>query len=233
MIQKKEQEEERERQKGGKDKGEKKKTAVKEDPLFSNSMKRSLRLMERMIVQNTEEVKFHDYRYFEEVAEEGTDAKVGSVLPLWRFSTEKSRKKNVTTICWNPRYKDMFAVGYGSYDFLKQSTGLICCFTIKNPTWPEYSFTTESGVMCLDFHPEHPALLSVGCYDGTVMVFDIRSKSNKPIYMSTVRTNKHTDPVWQVSWHHENDPTKQLNFFSISSDGRVMNWSLMKNKLEP
>ena len=69
MIQKKEQEEERERLKGGKDKGEKKKTAVKEDPLFSNSMKRSLRLMERMIVQNTEEVKFHDYRYFEEVAE--------------------------------------------------------------------------------------------------------------------------------------------------------------------
>ena len=72
-----------------------------------------------MIVQNTEEVKFHDYRYFEEVADEGDAAKVGSVLPLWRFSTEKSRKKNVTTICWNPRYKDMFAVGYGSYDFLK------------------------------------------------------------------------------------------------------------------
>ena len=167
------------------------------------------------------------------MAEEGDAAKVGSVLPLWRFSTEKSRKKNVTSICWNPRYKDMFAVGYGSYDFLKQSTGLICCFTIKNPTWPEYSFTTESGVMCLDFHKEHPALLAVGCYDGTVMVFDIRSKSNKPIYSSTVRTAKHTDPVWQVSWVNEADASKQLNFFSISSDGRVMNWSLMKNKLEP
>ena len=50
---------------GGKDKQEKKKSQPKEDPLFSNSMKRSLRLMERMIVQNTEEVKFHDYRYFE------------------------------------------------------------------------------------------------------------------------------------------------------------------------
>merc|ERR1711920_691978 len=87
-------------------------------------------------------------------------------------------------------YKDMFAVSYGSYDFLKQTTGLICCFTIKNPTWPEYSFTTESGVMCIDFHPTCPALIAAGCYDGTVMVFDIRHKDNKPIYQSTVRTAK-------------------------------------------
>lgn len=26
---------------------------------------------------------------------------------------------------------------------------------------------------------------------------------------------------------------KNINFYSISSDGRVMNWVLMKNKLEP
>ena len=97
----------------------------------------------------------------------------------------------------------MFAVGYGSYDFLKETNGLICCYTIKNPTWPEYYFTTESGVMCLDFHKKHPALIAVGLYDGTVMVFDIRTKSNKPIYQSNVRTSKHTDPVWQVSWDCE------------------------------
>jgi len=27
--------------------------------------------------------------------------------------------------------------------------------------------------------------------------------------------------------------SKSVNFYSISSDGRVMNWILMKNKLEP
>ena len=87
--------------------------------------------------------------------------------------------------------------------------------------------------MCLDFHPKYPALLAVGCYDGTVMVYDIRIKgNNKPIYQSTVRTAKHTDPVWQVRWSVE-DPTKGLSFCSISSDGRVTNWNLMKNKLEP
>lgn len=201
---------------------------VREDPLYSQSMKRALKIMERMIVQGADFDKFSDYKYYHEETE-GTDApNTGSVLPLWRFSTDKSRRKQVTSICWNPRYKDLFAVGYGSYDFLKETSGLICCYTIKNPTWPEYSFTTESGVMCLDFHSKNPALLAVGLYDGTVMVFDIRAKTNKAIYQSTVRTMKHTDPVWQVAW----DKNEML-FFSISSDGRVTKWALMKNKLEP
>jgi len=86
--------------------------------------------------------------------------------------------------------------------------------------------------MSLDFHPNNPALLAVGLYDGTVCVYDIRLKgNNKPIYMSTVRTCKHTDPVWQVRWNTDLG-AKDLNFYSISSDGRVTNWTLMKNKLE-
>jgi dynein intermediate chain 1 len=86
--------------------------------------------------------------------------------------------------------------------------------------------------MCMDFHPHNPALLAVGLYDGTVMVFDIRIKgNNKPIYASTIRTNKHTDPVWEIRWNKDLT-VKNLNFFSIASDGRVTNWSLMKNKLE-
>lgn len=82
-------------------------------------------------------------------------------------------------------------------------------------------FSTESGVMCLDFHPHFRSLLAVGCYDGTVMVFDVRNKINRPIYSSSIRTGKHTDPVWQVHWQEE-DLAKELNFFSISSDGQVL-----------
>lgn len=38
--------------------------------------------------------------------------------------------------------------------------------------------------------------------------------------------------MWQVRWSGE-DTTKNLSFYSISSDGRVTNWTLMKNDLEP
>ena len=47
---------------------------------------------------------------------------------------------------------------------------LICVYTLKNVGHPEYTFSMDSGVMSLDFHPQHPALLAVGCYDGTVKV---------------------------------------------------------------
>jgi dynein intermediate chain 1 len=45
----------------------------------------------------------------------------------------------------------------------------------------------ESGVMCLDFHPKYPALLAVGCYDGTVMVYDIRMKNFEASVMERIR----------------------------------------------
>ena len=42
------------------------------------------------------------------------------MLPLWRFTCEKAKRRQVTSICWSPLYTDLFAVGYGSYEFLKQ-----------------------------------------------------------------------------------------------------------------
>ena len=46
--------------------------------------------------------------------------------------------------------------------------------------------------MSLDFHPLSPALLAVGLYNGSVLVFDVRNKSSKPIYSSTIKSKKHT-----------------------------------------
>ncbi len=67
------------------------------------------------------------------------------LLPIWRFQNEKQRKKNVTCIVWNPRYPDLFAVGLGSYDFSKQRMGLICLYSLKNTTHPEYAYSCEAG----------------------------------------------------------------------------------------
>jgi dynein intermediate chain 1 len=82
-------------------------------------MKRALKIMERMIVQNAEHEKFSDYKYYEDNTEDPTAESFGSVIHLWRFTTENSRRKHVTAMTWNPRYKDLFAVAYGSYDFLR------------------------------------------------------------------------------------------------------------------
>ena len=54
----------------------------------------------------------------------------GTMLPLWKFFHEKAKKKHVTSVKWNPEYPDLFAIGYGSYEFFKQGSGLLCLFSL-------------------------------------------------------------------------------------------------------
>jgi len=199
------------------------------DPLYSESMKLSIKIMERMVNQNAENEIYHDFKYWEDQSDEFRDGD-GTLLPLWRFASEKAKRKQVTCMRWNPRYTDLFAVGFGSYDFMKQGTGVICCYSLKNTRFPEYVFNTDAGVCSLDWNDMHPGLLAVGLYDGTVLVYDVRARTKKPIYTSTVRTCKHTDPVWEVRWNEDMEGV--LAFCSIASDGRVTNWLMMKDKLE-
>ena len=200
------------------------------DMVHTQKMSQSLRILERMVNQNAEDEIFQDYKYWEDAGDQFRSG-FGNLLPLWRFSTERCKRKHVTALKWSPRYHDLFVVGYGSYDFMHQGSGVICCYSLKNTSHPEYIFTTETGVMCVDFHPQHSSLLAVGCYDGTVMVFDVRLPAKKPLYCSTIKSGKHNDPVWQVQWQEE-EIGKDLHFLSISSDGQVASWTMSKNELK-
>lgn len=86
----------------------------------------------------------HALQYWDDMSDQYRQAE-GSLLPLWKFYTERCKHKHVTSLCWNPEYYDLFAVGYGSFDFLHQSSGLVCCYSLKNPSYPEYVFGTDSG----------------------------------------------------------------------------------------
>jgi len=75
---------------------------------------------------------------------------------------------------------------------------MILFYTLKNPSFPEYIYPTDSGVMSLDINPDYPYLVAVGFYDGNVAVYNIVESRTGPVYISTAKTGKHTDPVWQV-----------------------------------
>eukprot|EP01006_Ploeotia_vitrea_P040276 TRINITY_DN66418_c11_g1_i5.p1 TRINITY_DN66418_c11_g1~~TRINITY_DN66418_c11_g1_i5.p1 ORF type:complete len:683 (+),score=390.47 TRINITY_DN66418_c11_g1_i5:191-2239(+) len=196
----------------------------------SPSLVRSVKIMERLVNQNADNQTYHHYKYFSDEADGIREDGRGSFLPLWRFTFPIAKRKTVTSLRWNPKYADLFAVGYGSYDFMKQGPGLVCCYSLKNTSHPEFVFTTESGVMCMDFHPHFSSLLAVGLYDGTVCVFDVRSKEDKPLYTSSDPSSKHTDPVWEVRWA-DSESSSDIHFYSISSDGRVTSWIVNKTEL--
>lgn len=216
-------------------------TATTEDILTSSSFRSAIKAMERMVNQNDCFDIIDDFKYWEDQSDLYKED--GTLLPLWYFFTEKTKKRAVTHIALNKRYKDFFAVGYGSYDFQKTGKGAVLCYTMKNavptasggvplPASPEFSFFTESGVLCLAFHPVESSLLACGLYDGSVCVFDLRVKNEKqrfqPLYQANVRTGKHLDPVWEIYWK---ESTSELSFYTISTDGRISNWVLNKKEL--
>uniref|UniRef100_A0A6I8NLR2 Dynein axonemal intermediate chain 1 n=1 Tax=Ornithorhynchus anatinus TaxID=9258 RepID=A0A6I8NLR2_ORNAN len=188
------------------------------------------KIVERMVNQNMFDDITHDFKYFEDAADEYRDQE-GTLLPLWKFQYDKAKRLAVTALSWNPKYKDLFAVGHGSYDFLKQNRGMILLYTLKNPSFPEFIFGCESGIMCLDMHADHPYLIAVGQYDGNVAIYNLKKPPlSQPAYKSSAKSGKHSDPVWQVKWQKD-DIDHNLNFFSISSDGRIVSWTLVKNEL--
>lgn len=194
------------------------------NPKFAKCLNR----VERIVNQNSSEKAFHAIKYFDDSRDFEKEDGSGSLLPLFTFSSELSAGKSVTALCWNPTFPDLFAVGYGSFDFLKASNGLVCCYSLKKPSHPLYHFETDSGVLCLDFHPKFSSLLAVGCYDGSVSVYDLRN-SKRPIYKSE-KKQSHVEPVWQIKFQAQS-PTGKTTFCSVSSDGKVMTWIMNKNEL--
>ena len=97
-----------------------------------------------------------------------------------------------------PYLQDLLAVGYGALDFNHQGPGLLAFWSLANPTYPLLHFPTTHTVTSVDFSNRNGNLLAVGLYDGTLCVYDVKSKSPQPAVASDASTGKHTDPVWQV-----------------------------------
>lgn len=214
------------------------------DVLQRPSLLKALKLLERQIMQIVNGDRYLFYREWNKHDDSQDSSKMLYML-LSFPQNARIRNRAVTALCWNTKFEDLFAVGYGSYEFPKKKedktelddhndemmeTGYIYVFSIKNNFFPEVKYTTDSGVLSLDFHPKDYALLVAGMYDGTVCVYDISKKQKTPILTCDIRYQKHMDPVWQVKWYTPFNEPNEFVFYSISSDGRIIRWSFFKNK---
>ena len=70
-----------------------------------------------------------------------------TVTPSQTNARNQAKKKTVTAIAWNPQFTDLFAVSYGSYEFLRQGAGTLgltltaagstcsVVFVVLRPSW--------------------------------------------------------------------------------------------------
>jgi hypothetical protein len=89
------------------------------DVIHSDACMHACKIIERMVNQNTYDDITQDYKFWEDASDQYREGE-GTLLPLWKFFNDKAKRKHVTTVKWNPEYSDLFAVGYGSYEFMKQ-----------------------------------------------------------------------------------------------------------------
>ncbi|KAK1164200.1 WD repeat-containing protein 78 [Acipenser oxyrinchus oxyrinchus] len=215
--------------------------------LRSDNFQQDLFVMERIILENIFQPKLAAYRQLpiltesdcypgeEGVVKKG-NADVETIAPtlhrLWAFTCELTTGRNVSSMAWNKKHVDLLAVGYGKFDFQEQKEGLVCCWSLKNPMWPERIYHCSSDVTTLDLSTANANLLAVGMHDGTIAIYNTQSKEDTPVIDSSDCPNKHTSPVWQVKWiEQERGPSgddKGETLIAISADGRITKWYLRK-----
>lgn len=150
---------------------------------------------------------------------------------LFRFSGQRILNDNskyiVHSLDWNPYNKDLLAAGYGDPDIDSKKEGLLCFWTLKNPLHPERVIRTPRGITSCNFSNKNPYYIVASDYAGEIMIYDLRVAGNSPIADSTELKDKHTDIVWETKWiERPNDKNEMI--VSISSDGKVKEWSLKK-----
>ncbi|KAK0151733.1 WD repeat-containing protein 78 [Merluccius polli] len=211
--------------------------------LNSESFHHSLLVMERTVLANIYQPRLAAYRQLPALAPQDRDegvAKPKTEVPsgvrreesspppvlelLWAFSCELTTGHEVSCMAWNKKNQDLLAVGYGhSKD---HTAGLVCCWSLKNITWPERIFLCQSGVSALDFSASKPNLLAVGLQDGCIALHNIQSPEKSPGRSEYV--HKHVWPLQQLCWTEQErgfsrEETVEA-LISVSGDGRVSKW---------
>ncbi|XP_014281756.1 dynein intermediate chain 2, ciliary [Halyomorpha halys] len=205
-----------------------KKPVKTEDPIYKR-MAEGIKILERMLNQNTYDHLAQDCQFYEDPGDKYR-IEEGVLLPLWEFKYAPAKGIAVTQVKWNPAYKDLFGVTFGILDFVENDDlGVLSVFTLKNPSFPEFVKHFDSGALCLDFHPRKCYYVCVGLQDGSVVVHNMQTPNCETQYRSTVEHN-HRSQVWSVLWCDDHRD-RHLSFFSAGADGRICKWLLLQNEL--
>jgi hypothetical protein len=67
-----------------------------DDMLHSKKLSGALKILERMVNQNAEDEIFQDFKYWDDASDQFRESE-GSMLPLWRFKTSQTKRKQAGT----------------------------------------------------------------------------------------------------------------------------------------
>uniref|UniRef100_A0A8D3E9F8 Dynein axonemal intermediate chain 4 n=1 Tax=Scophthalmus maximus TaxID=52904 RepID=A0A8D3E9F8_SCOMX len=180
----------------------------------SETFQNCLLVMEKSILGNTFQPDLAAYRQLpvledpdfpvRQRKEETESGGPPALQRLWAFNCELNRGRSVRSMAWNKKNTDLLAVGYGENDSGDLTPGLVCCWSLKNPTWPERVLHCDSAVTSLDFSANNPSRLAVGMLNGNIAIYDVQGREqNSHVVSSSECLKKHLGPVWQLRYNQQ------------------------------
>jgi dynein intermediate chain, cytosolic len=128
----------------------------------------------------------------------------------------------VTSIDWSPQINELFLASYSQNEegSIKDHVGLVLLWNPALKTRAEFYCFSQSAVTAAAFYPFSNSIILGGCYNGQILVWDIRSKS-MPEKRSGISADSHKYPVCGL----EVIGTQIANnIVSYSNDGMMCMW---------
>lgn len=188
------------------------------------------------LIENTEDIIKQNLRmdvyedYFEDKRLNKDDASTEESYSMKIKTVFKDicpYKRSVAKVCFSPEEQNKIAIAYKlaeseNNNAIDKSKLPCLVWDINNPNAPInilYSTNNSEIVICA-FNSKHPNILGVGCSNGNVIIFDL--KTNKQIVTSKLEYC-HSESVRDFVWLKSKNGTE---FVTTSTDGQVIWWDI-------
>ncbi|KAG1673700.1 hypothetical protein FOA52_010569 [Chlamydomonas sp. UWO 241] len=153
-----------------------------------------------------------------------------------------ARKKLVVTcLSWSCTGQTV-AASYGRYDIPGwcEDRGVLATWNLGresvNQNKADVSIDVDNCLMACAFHPEHPALIAGGTFNGDVYIWDLSQDGDMQRAKSDALSDlRHREPIVSMEWIYSmteynkyGDKARAYRLVTLGADGLVMVWKWHK-----
>jgi dynein intermediate chain 2 len=202
------------------------------DPAFTTAVRSLCQDVTHFLLQNSTIDMFEDYFAGENASHQQTTMSTNTVA-VFKDPVSETDTRHVTRISWHPEGPHRFVASYSILRFQRMDDSLprmSFIWDVENPNQPAAELNAVSPLVSLAYQPKNVDLIAGGCYNGLIMLYDLRSGGggSRPV-LKTNFQNSHYDPVYDLVWLQSKT---QSECVTVSSDAQVLWWDV-RNLEEP
>ncbi|KRX01996.1 WD40-repeat-containing domain [Pseudocohnilembus persalinus] len=187
---------------------------------FSAFFDRCSKLVEKAL--NNEEVQHLENQFEEMIDDEQIDKNDPLHLETKFYDQQFCENRVITNLQWSPNFTDVFLASYSQNEegTINDPVGVVLVWSAGLKSRPEFHCICQSQITQASFYPYNNNLIIGGCYNGQIVIWDVREK-NMPVQRSS--QEGHAYPIYSLNIV---GTSNAHNIVSISNDGTLCTWDM-------